>query len=123
MNELLAELFSEQTEKFFDLKVFSLTTADGFPIHCEVRQDNEVETERIAAVSSSLISLSNAAARQMIGKPLESTTIETTDGNMFLCNTTFKEKKCVLCIVTGKKENIGHARYFTQRIAQIISKQ
>ena len=123
MNEKLAALFAEQAEKFADLKVLSLTTADGFPIHCDVRQANKVEAEKVAAVSSSLISLSNAAARQMIGKPLESTTIETAGGNMFLCNTTFEEKKCVLCIVTGEKENIGHARYFTQQIAQLISKQ
>ena len=44
-------------------------------------------------------------------------------GHITRCNTTFEEKKCVLCIVTGEKENIGHARYFTQQIAQLISKQ
>lgn len=123
MNKLLTELFAEQAANFSDLNILSLTTSDGFPIHCEVRQDHKVEAEKVAAVSSSLISLSNAAARQMVGYPLESTTIETTNGNMFLCNTTYEAKKCVLCIVTGQKENIGHARYFTQQIAQLISKQ
>lgn len=123
MNKVLAELFSVQAKKFSDLRILSLTTADGLTIHCEVRQGEEVESEKIAAVASSLISLSNAAARQMIGKPLESTTIETTGGNIFLCNTTFEEKKCVLCIVTGQKENIGHVRYFTQQIAQLISRK
>lgn len=119
----LTQFFEKVQSKFADLKILSLTTADGFPIYCHVNNRFHVEDEKVAAVSSSLISLSNAAAQQMMGQALQSTTIETGTSNMFLCNTHYNEKKCVLCIVTGAKENIGHARYFTQQIAQLISKQ
>ncbi len=119
----LTPFFEKVQSKFADLKIISLTTADGFPIYCHINSRLKVEDEKVAAVSSSLISLSNAAAQQMMGQSLESTTIETGGSNMFLCNAQLKDKKCVLCIVTGPKENIGHARYFTQQIAQLISKQ
>ncbi|WP_154222638.1 roadblock/LC7 domain-containing protein [Marinicella rhabdoformis] len=119
----LTQFFEKVQSKFADLKILSLTTADGFSIYCHVNNRFHVEDEKVAAVSSSLISLSNAAAQQMMGHALESTTIETGTSNMFLCNTQYNDKKCVLCIVTGVKENIGHARYFTKQIAQLVSKQ
>ena len=119
----LATFFEKVKTKYADLKILSLTTADGFSVYCHVNSRLQVEDEKVAAVSSSLISLSNAAAQQMMGHALESTTIETGSSNMFLCNTQYNDKKCVLCIVTGAKENIGHARYFTQQIAKLISKQ
>lgn len=123
MTKNFSPFFEKIKNKFTDLRIIALTTADGFPIYCDVEGRNPVEAEKVAAVSSSLISLSNAAAQQLIGDVLESTTIETHTGNMFICNTQVKDKKCVLCIVTGPRENIGHARYFTQQIAQLISKQ
>lgn len=123
MSNQFNAFFDKLKTKFIDLKIIALTTADGFPIYCDVQGKNQVESEKVSAVSSSLMSLSNAAAKQMVGHALESTTIETDNGNMFLCNTEVKEKKCVLCIVTGAKENIGHARYYTQQIAQLIAKQ
>ena len=52
----LDQLFEKVQAKFSDLKILSLTTADGFSIYCYVDRRLDVEDEKVAAVSSSLIS-------------------------------------------------------------------
>lgn len=123
MSTDIKSFLEETATKFTNLKLISLTTADGFPIYNDIRTHHEVDKESISAVSSSLISLSNAAAKQLIGSTLEAVTLETKEGNMFLCNTEYKGKKCVLCVATGIQNNIGHARYFTQQVAQQLTTQ
>lgn len=125
MSKKIKTIFEKMEEKFSDLKILCLTTVDGFPVCTHVTGNAKIseEQEKISAVASSLAALSNAASRQLINSELVGTTIETHDGNMFLIHTEFDEKKCVLCVVTGNKQNIGHARYFTNQMAKFIKKQ
>ena len=123
MNPKINSFFKQTSIKFKDLLTIALTTTDGFPIYSDVKSGSQKEDEKVAAISSSLISLSNAAARQLLDTNLKSTTIETDKGNIFLSNTMYDNKKCVLCVITGTNENIGHARYFTQLIADHLHKQ
>ena len=121
MDSQLKEIFKKTEHKFSDLKMIALTTADGFPICTEASLT--AEEEKVAALNSSLLALSHSAARQITGSHLISTNIETSKANMFLVKTTYQNQKAVLCTVTGLKQNIGHARYFTHQLAKIIQNQ
>ncbi len=110
-------LFQELEHKFTDLKMMSVTSADGLPIYTKVYTEYNVDKEKISALSSSLSALSKVAAKRLIGAPLVRTNIETDGGNMFLISTAYESKPCVLCLVTGPKQNLGHARYFANQLA------
>ncbi|MBQ0755146.1 MAG: roadblock/LC7 domain-containing protein [Gammaproteobacteria bacterium] len=122
MKEELNKLLAQVSQNFNDLKVVALSTIDGFSIYSSDNGANEQENEKIAAISSSLHSLSNAAAKQLAGNKLMTTTLETSDGFIFFFSTTYEERECVLCIATGASENVAKARYFSQKIADFIGK-
>jgi predicted regulator of Ras-like GTPase activity (Roadblock/LC7/MglB family) len=122
MKEELNQLLDQVSENFDDIKIVALSTIDGFPIYTSDRNANDQESEKIAAISSSLHSLSNAAANQLAGNRLMTTTLETSDGFIFFFSTTYEERECILCIATGASENMAKARYFSQKIADFIGK-
>ena len=124
MHDDLRDLFEKVEYKFSDLHMLALTTADGFPICTRMSQQlQKVEEDKVAAISSSLLALSHSAARQVTASRLISTNIETSEANMFLVKTSYQNQKAVLCTVTGLKQNLGHARYFTHQLAKVIEKQ
>ncbi|MDF1780587.1 MAG: roadblock/LC7 domain-containing protein [Alcanivoracaceae bacterium] len=122
MENELDQMLSQVSENFDDLKIVALSTIDGFPIYCSKGSSDPEKNEKIAAISSSLHSLSNAAANQLAGSKLMTTTLETGDGFIFFFSTTYQERECVLCIATGATENVAKARYFSQKIADFIGK-
>lgn len=119
----LKEVFHLMEKKIEDLKVVSLATADGFNIHTHFCRDQDFEDDKLAAVTSSLLALSNAASKQLIGSSLVSSTVETKDGDMLLVNTKYEGKDCVICFITGNKQNKGHTRYFGLKLAQLVSER
>lgn len=124
MSNEIKKLFEKLESKFSDLKMMALTTVDGFPLYSHVISGASVaEESKIAAVTSSLASLSDAAARQLIGSELQGTVIEMNSGYMILVNTKYDGKKCVLCVASGDRQNLGNVRYFTHKLAEYISKQ
>jgi len=124
MDKHLTELFKRTEYQFSDLKMIALTTADGFPIctRLSIHLDG-IEEEKVAALSSSLLALSHSAARQITNSNLISTNIETSEANMFLVKTSYQRQKAVLCTVSGLKQNLGHARYFTHQLAKRLQNQ
>lgn len=120
--EKLRKVFGQMNSKLPDIKVINLTTADGFAICSLYNENHDLEENKLSAAASSLAALSVAAAKQLIGSNFESTTIETKNGCMILVSTKYQEKKCVLCLVSGKVNTIGQVRYFAFKLAKYIEK-
>lgn len=116
----LKELFNLIESKIDDLLVVGLATADGFNIHTHFCSNKVFEDNKLAAVTSSLLALSNAASKQLIGSSLISSTVETKAGDMLLVNTKYENNDCVMCFITGPQQNKGHTRYFGLKLAQLV---
>ncbi|WP_018624075.1 roadblock/LC7 domain-containing protein [Kangiella aquimarina] len=119
--EEINKLFEGLLNKYFDLKMVSLCTSDGFGILHQSRLDDEVELDRVSAITSSLVSLGNASSKQIIGGNLHSTIVETDNGNLLIKKLKLAEKELVLSIVTSKKMLLGEANYLITMCAKNIA--
>ncbi len=118
----LDQLFSDLNDTLKGLQLICLTTEDGFAIR-SLQKKRTFEDNKVAAITSSLSALSNAAAQHLTGTVLNSTCIETNQGNLYLFNTLYQNKKSVLCVVTGQEQNMEYAKYHISKLAAQIMKQ
>ena len=118
----IEKLFTAIMKKQTLFSAMSLSSADGFPI-CSIASDvDAMDADRLSAVSSSLASLSHAAAKQLMNNTMSNTIIETDKGgDMLIVKTRFEGKDAVLCVITDNSENIGKARYYAKKIALQIA--
>ncbi|MBD3653862.1 roadblock/LC7 domain-containing protein [Kangiella sp.] len=119
--EVVNQLFEGLLDKYFDLKMVSLCTSDGFGVLHKARLDDEVELDRVSAITSSLVSLGNASSKQIIGGNLHSTIVETDSGNLLIKKLKLAEKELVLSIVTSKKMLLGEANYLISQCAKKLT--
>lgn len=119
-HETLAKLFEESVQQAQFVSVINLSSADGFT-HQTYAANGTTEEDKLSAVSSSLISLSNAATSQLMNTQLISTVIESTDGNMVLLKTQYRNKDAVLCFISDSHLNVGKTRYYANRLADAIA--
>jgi len=118
----LKKLINHTVNQAEYVDVINLSSVDGFTFYSYSSNKNSTEEDKLSAVSSSLISLSNAATRQLMNTTLVSTVIESTDGNMIILKTRYMGKDAVLCFISGSKLIIGKSRYFAIKLAESISK-
>lgn len=122
MNHILEKIVNKVMSQSEEMRVFNLSTLDGFT-HYTLRADGyDTGDDKLSAVSSSLLSLSHAATRQLMKSELINTVIEAVDGNMILIKTQYKQQDAVLCLITSTDLILGKARYFATKIAEAIAK-
>ena len=119
--DAVKELFQQQFDKNFHIKLLSMNTADGFNIQELSRLSNHVETDRISAICSSLFSLSKAGSMQILRGNLKSTLVETDTGHLLLKHLLYDGKDCVLAIVTDKKMTLGESNFVLSECVRKIS--
>jgi len=116
------KLFAAIMKKQVLFKAISLSTADGFTVSSTVADSNDSDQDRLSAVSSSLASLSHAAAKQLMNAKMSNTIIETDTGaDMLIVKTRYEKKDAVLCVITENNENLGKARYYAMKLALEIA--
>jgi predicted regulator of Ras-like GTPase activity (Roadblock/LC7/MglB family) len=120
-HKTLKLIFSNFIKQIGFAKAINLSTVDGFTILSHTAANYQIENDKLSAVSSSLISLSNAASKQLINSQLVNTVIETVDGTMIILKTKYKNKLCVLCVITDIELNVGKSRYFSIKLAESIA--
>lgn len=119
-HDALTRLVDEVIEQARFVKAINVSSADGFTHHTKV-MDEKTDGERLSAVSSSLASLSNAATSQLMKTQLICTVIESTDGNMVLFRTQYRNKDAVLCFISDSQLNVGKTRYYARKLADAIA--
>lgn len=120
MDNTFKQLYKKLDSKLKSIKSLSLTTADGFSIFSETGDGFKVEDDKLSAVTSSLTALSNAAAKQLMKSNFQSTYIETTKGLMYMIQTRYKGKTCILCLISGENPNLGQIRFYLNNLAKYL---
>lgn len=113
-------LFEQFSESEAAIEVMSLSTADGFPIQSYSRGQHTFESDTLAAAASTLFSVSNAVAHQILSKQYKSTFIEADKGNIFFISLKLGDKDFVLAVCASESVNIASLRLFTNRLASAI---
>ena len=117
----LSKGIQDLCENNTEVHVISLCTADGFSIQSFVAQGQETESDKLAALSSTISALSNSSAKQVLQEQFDITIIEANSGNMLFVRTSYLGSPCVLTVVANAKMALATARYKTKKLADLIS--
>jgi len=117
----LLEHIKELCDSDRDISLVSLSTTDGFSIKTFASKALNAEADKLAAMSSTISSLSDAAAKQVLTNQFDITIVETGSGNMLFVRTNYLEHPCVLTIAARGAMSLATARYKTKKLAQSIS--
>ena len=98
-----------------------LCTSDGFDVISLINDKLDVEGDKLAAVASSLYSLSHSCASQLMGKGLMMTTVETNDGNALFLKVDYLGSPCILSIASSASVSLATLRFIAKRLATTIS--
>ena len=98
---LLPELetrFQHYADEQQAIDVIALATTDGFPVHTYTRSPGDFATDTLAAAASTLYSVSNAVAQQILGKRFKVTFIEAEQGNVAFVALSVQDRDYVLAM-------------------------
>ena len=121
---LLPELetrFQHYADEQQAIDVIALATTDGFPVHSYTRSPGDFATDTLAAAASTLYSVSNAVAQQILGKRFKVTFIEAEQGNVAFVALSVQDRDYVLTMSAKAAMNIANLRLQIQRLATEIS--
>ncbi len=99
----------------------SLCTVDGFNIKSVTSSSHTTEVDKLAAMASTICSLSDASANQIMQLPSNFTTIETEGGNILFLTTKLLNKDCVLTLAARSSMQLANARFEALRLAKSIA--
>lgn len=105
-----------------DILLVSLATTDGFAIKSVALKELNAESDKLAAMSSTISSLSDSSAKQVLQDQFDITIVETKSGNLLFVRTTYLDLPCVLTIATRAGMQLATSRYKTINLAKAISK-
>lgn len=120
MSNSFEAIYRSIDAKLKKVRALNLTTADGFTIFSRHNSDFSCEKEKLSAVTSSLTALSQAAAKQLMSSEFNSTCIETNNGIMYMVQTRYKNKPCILSLVSGNNPNLGQIRFYLNKLAKFL---
>lgn len=118
---LIEPLIRSFVSDHMEILVASACTEDGFVIaHCNGRKLN-LEDDKIAALSSTLMSMSEAAARVINSGDLRVVILEAKKANLVVIKTHCLDLAIVLTVAAESSISIGQARFLTDRLANRIA--
>lgn len=101
----------------FDVILTNVCTEDGFVIHQSQNRSEGLEEDKMAAVSSALLSLAEASVNGIKGGSLERAIIESETVTVLVMRIQRPDKGLVVTVVASKKMSVGNAIYLTNRLA------
>lgn len=120
MTTKFEDVFNNMESKLHNIKALNLTSADGFTLFSQFSGGFKFESNKLSAVTSSITALSQAAAKQIIKSNFESTCIETDAGVIFMVQTKYGGKNCILSLISGENPNLGQIRYYLLKLAKYL---
>ncbi len=108
--KILSEIFHKVASNDQAIDVISLATSDGFAVQDYQQNCSDFEPDTMAAAASTLYSVSNAVAQQILGKKYKSTFIEATEGNVCFVAFEYDTKDYVLAMSADDTMNIAQLR-------------
>lgn len=101
-----------------DLRLVSLCTTDGFPVVSVSKHGLAIQSDKLAAAFSTLFSVSNAVATQVLKLDFDTTIIESDSGNIAVISILVDGVDCVLCMAGGASMNVGTLRLHIKRCSK-----
>lgn len=117
----VAELLKTTCTNTREIFLVSLCTADGFNIKSIASESLAVEADKVSAIASTICSLSDSAASQIMQIGSQTTTIETSNGNILFLSAKLLGKDCVLTLAAKSSMQLANARFAVMRLAQGIA--
>ncbi len=114
--QICSLIFDTYIEKYDAIEMISLATADGFPVINRSASSLNIESDTMAAASSTLFSVSNAISKQILRKEFNVTFIESGSGSIAFVAVSLDGMDYVLAMSAGEQMNIGQVRVFIYRI-------
>ncbi len=117
LKELIKELCAEHRE----IILLSVCTLDGFSIESYASSETGMESDKVAAIASSLCALSNSSSIQFTDEEFDITIIESAGGNSLFCRTTYLETACVVTLSSRTNLTLAQARFALKRLSKSIA--
>jgi predicted regulator of Ras-like GTPase activity (Roadblock/LC7/MglB family) len=117
----LLEGIKDLCENNRDVFLVSLCTTDGFSIKSFASKALSAESDKLAAMSSTIAALSDSSAKQVLKDQFNITIVETNSGNMLLVRSEYLGLPCVLTVAARTSMTLATARYKTKKLAEIIN--
>lgn len=116
----IKKIFSLQIEDKPHILLMNISTADGFVIEQVNKGQNDIEGDKVAAISSSLCALGGTSAKELIGCTMDTVNVETSMGQILFLSLEIKSTKAVLTQVSEKKLSLAEARFVAKRVKSLI---
>lgn len=114
---IIRPLIEKFVAEHFEVLVTGACTEDGFVIaHCDGRK-LKLEEDKVAALSSALLSLSEAAARVINSGKLQITVMEAEKANLVVVKTQCRDLAVVLTVASESTLSIGQVLFLANRLA------
>ena len=103
------------------IELVTLSTTDGFPVCTRGKTTVNYEPDKISAAASTLYSVSNAVAKQILKSEFETAFVETNRGNMAFVSLSVFKGDYVLALSANEAINIAKLRLRIKNLAVEIS--
>ena len=118
--KLLHDLVEELSSDYNEVQIVSVSTSDGFNLSF-ISKKGTIEDDKVAAVASTLCSISTAVSEQISNGSLKTITIESDNGrNTLLMKASFFEIDCVACIEATKNMSLAELRFISNNFVKKI---
>ena len=104
-----------------DVEIICLATSDGFPAVIKSQSSMNFDIDTLAAAASTLYSVSNAVAKQILAKRFRVTFIESEQGNVAFVALEVGSRDYVLAMSAKESMNIAQLRLLINRLAKEIA--
>lgn len=121
-HEGLVDKISELFESRLEINFINLCTVDGFSIKTLNRSGQNIDEDKLAAVSSTISSMSDGTAKQLLDGVFSAAIVESNAGNIFVTKTIYQGADCVLSVAATQQMLLGEVRFLTARLSREISK-
>jgi len=119
---IIRPLIEEFVAEHFEALVTGACTEDGFVIaHCDGRK-LKLEEDKVAALSSAILSLSEAAARVIDSGNLHVTIMEADNANLVVVKTKCRDLVVVLTVASESSLSVGQLLFLANRLAAEIQR-
>ena len=105
-------------ENSSDILLINVSTEDGFTL--SQLSVIEIEQDKVAAMTSSLSSMSNAACKMLGASDYTISMLESKELNLFFLKSTYQNKPCVISACAKSKLTLGQARFALRQLNDSI---
>ncbi len=106
-------LFEEYLERNQNILFISIATSDGFNVGCSKRtRELFAEADKLAAISSSLMAISNSSSKVICQLDCDSVTIESDGCNTLLSKLNDSGKEYVVMIAGNHSISLANLRFY-----------